>query len=255
MHPSMYDEIAGGFYNLRQRIKCDKRLLEKPASDGEFSDPSGGAQGDLPDTVPIPLGPRHQADVPEWTGKTYESDSKWLGTQIWPLKTVNSRLLEREPIGKGRQDSCGCQVQGSIECVRFHISEKRSKLKLELGVAFYQWNLHKAGEAVGNFWTQHDEKKFKDVVKSNPASLDRCFWDDIFKAFPKNSRENLVSYYFNVYLLQRRAYQNRHTPDNIDSDDDESEYTPLKKVFGHRSDSITLLSPKKPQTKPHTKGK
>jgi hypothetical protein len=149
-------------------------------------------------------------------------------------------------------------VQGSVECVRLHIIEKRSKLKLELGVAFYQWSLDKVGEEVGRWWTQQEQKKFKDAVKSNPASLDRFFWDNIFKTFPKKSRENLVSYYFNVFLLQRRAYQNRHTPDNIDSDDEESEFTSLRGIFGHQTNkpnSITILSPKKPQTKPHTKGR
>ncbi|KAK7394745.1 hypothetical protein VNO78_15282 [Psophocarpus tetragonolobus] len=279
VHPSMYDDHVGSVYNLRQRLKCDKRvLLGNATTDGVSSASSGGTPGGLERTpsshakdraekqlsdsctarssldryarVHIPLGPNHQAKVPQWTGMTYDSDSKWLGSQIWPpLKAVNSnRLLEREPIGKGRQDSCGCQVQGSVECVRFHIALKRSKVKLELGEAFYQWNLHKVGEEVRVSWTEQEEKKFEDVVKSNPASLDKCFWDHLFKTFPKKSREDLVSYYFNVFLLQRRAYQNRHTPDCIDSDDDESEFTPLRKVFGHqtqKSCSFSLLSPKK----------
>ncbi|WJX82965.1 hypothetical protein P8452_65664 [Trifolium repens] len=274
MHPCMYDDNLGTNYNLRQRIKCDNGLLagksssalqRTPSSDTENSAKkklfdSGDSQSslDTPPTVNIPLGPNHQTEVPEWTGTIYESDSKWLGTQIWPLKTVKSKFLEWEHVGQGRQDSCSCQVQGSVECVRLHIIEKRSKLKLELGVAFYQWSLDKVGEDVGRWWTQQEQKKFKDAVKSNPASLDRCFWDNIFKTFPKKSRETLVSYYFNVFLLQRRAYQNRHTPDNIDSDDEESEFTSLRGIFGHQTNkpnSITILSPKKPQTKPHTKGR
>lgn len=279
MHPFMYDDHpgAGATYNLRQRFKCDKRLLVgKSASDGVFSDSSGGTQGGLDRTpsphtedrakkrlldsildtcgsVHIPLGPAHQAEVPEWTSMTYECNSKWLGTQIWPpLKTSDSKLFERDPIGMGREDSCGCRVQGSVECVRFHIAEKRAKVKLELGVVFYQWNLDKTGEEVRRLWTQQEEKKFKDVVKSNPASLDRCFWDHLFKTFPMKSREDLVSYYFNVFLLQCRAYQNRHTQDNVDSDDEESEFVPLRNVFGHQTQKscrFTLLSPKKPQTK------
>nr|KYP64227.1 hypothetical protein KK1_018818 [Cajanus cajan] len=275
MHPSMYDDRVGAVYSLRQRLKCDKRHLSgNSKSDGVSSASSGGSEKtpsphveDCPEKhlldsctarssrdkcvrVHIPVGPNHQAKVPKWTDMSYESDSKWLGTQIWPLEKVNSKLLlvERDPIGKGRQDSCGCQVQGSVECVRFHIAKKRSKVKLELGEAFYLWNLHKVGEEVRGSWTEQEEKKFIDVVKSNPASLDKCFWDHLFKTFPMKSREDLVSYYFNVFLLQRRAYQNRHTPDNIDSDDDESEFTPLRKVFGHqtqKSRSFTLLSPKK----------
>nr|KYP64228.1 hypothetical protein KK1_018819 [Cajanus cajan] len=249
MHPSMYEDRVGGVYSLRQRLKCDKRLLSgNSKSDGVSS--SIGTHGDKCARVRVPVGPKHQAEVPKWTDMTYESDSKWLGTQIWPLEEVNSKLLvaERDPIGKGRQDSCGCQVQGSVECVRFHIVKQKSKVKLELGDAFFRWDFHKAGEEVRGSWTEQEEKKFKDVVKSNPASLDKCFWDHLFKTFPTKSREDLVSYYFNVFLLQRRAYQNRYTPDNIDSDDDESEFTPLRKIFGHQSQksrSFTLLSPKK----------
>lgn len=270
MHPSMYDDNLGVNYNLRQRIKRDNGVLVGKSASILQRTPDSEAKEklldscvpesilDAPPTVNIPLGPNHQAEVPEWTGTTHKSDSKWLGTQIWPLQIVKSKLLEGDPVGKGRQDSCRCQVQGSVECVRFHIAEKSAKLKLEIGVAFYQWNLDKAGEEVRRCWTPQEEKKFKDVVKSNPASLDRCFWDDIFTTFPKKSRESLVSYYFNVFLLQRRGYQNRHTPDNIDSDDEESEFTPLKGAFGHQTDksnSFTLLSPKKPQPTPHIKGR
>ncbi|XP_047156351.1 AT-rich interactive domain-containing protein 1-like isoform X2 [Vigna umbellata] len=278
MHPSMYDDRVEALYNFRKRLKCEeKSLLGKSTSDGVSSTSSKTktkARGHLERTsssrsedvvdkklldscsldkyarVHIPVGPNHQAEVPEWTGTTCESDSKWLGTQIWPPKFVNSKwcLVERDPIGKGRQDSCGCPVQGSVECVRFHVGEKRSKVKIELGEAFLQWRLNMVGEEVSSSWTDEDEKKFRDVVKSNPASLDKCFWDHLFKTFPKKSREDLVCYYFNVFLLQQRAYQNRHTPDNIDSDDDESEFTPLRKVFGHqtpKSRNLTLLSPKK----------
>ncbi|XP_052728379.1 AT-rich interactive domain-containing protein 1 isoform X2 [Vigna angularis] len=278
MHPSMYDDRIEALYNFRKRLKCEeKSLLGKSTSDGVSSTSSKTktkARGHLERTsssrsedvvdkklldscsldkyarVHIPVGPNHQAEVPEWTGTTFESDSKWLGTQIWPPKFVNSKwcLIERDPIGKGRQDSCGCPVQGSVECVRFHVGEKRSKVKIELGEAFFQWRLDMVGEEVSSSWTDEDEKKFRDVVKSNPASLDKCFWDHLFKTFPKKSREDLVCYYFNVFLLQQRAYQNRHTPDNIDSDDDESEFTPLRKVFGHqtpKSRNLTLLSPKK----------
>ncbi|KAL2330269.1 hypothetical protein Fmac_017850 [Flemingia macrophylla] len=284
MHPAMYDDRVGAAYSLRKKLKCENNLL-LGKSDGVSSTSSGRTQGSLertasphvedrsekplPDSgaarstrdkctrVRIPVGPNHQAKVPKWTGMAYESDSKWLGTQIWPLEKVNSKQLffERDPIGKGRQDSCGCQVQGSVECVRFHIAKKRSKVKLELGEAFYLWNFHKVGEEVRGLWTEQEEKKFQDVVKSNPASLDKCFWDHLFKEFPMKSREDLVSYYFNVFLLQRRAHQNRHTPDNIDSDDDESEVTPLRNVFGHqtqKSRSFTLLSPKKATDKKAT---
>ncbi|XP_061341308.1 AT-rich interactive domain-containing protein 1-like isoform X2 [Gastrolobium bilobum] len=283
MHPSLYDDHLGATYNLRERSKCDKKtLFPKPTSAVRSSSESSVGTGvdfnrtPSPHTedraekqflhssdvhsgldgcvrVIIPLGPNHQAEVPEWTGMTSESDSKWLGTQIWPTDKVNSRfLIERDPMGKGRQDSCGCSVPGSVECIRFHISEKRSKVKLELGLAFFQWNFDKSGEDVAKLWKDEDEKKFKEVVQSNPPSSESYFWDHIFPSFPHKSREDLVSYYFNVFLLHRRGYQNRHTPDNVDSDDDGSECGPLRNVFGHqtqKSRSSILLTPKKPQTK------
>lgn len=283
MHPCMYDDQLGATYNFRERLKSDKKLLfGKPASIVRVSsDSTLETQGNLErttsshtedsaekksldsstapsgldkcSTVPIPLGPNHQAEVSEWTGKTSESDPKWLGSHIWPSDKVNQRLLiERDPIGKGRQDLCGCQALGSVECVRFHIAEKRAKLKLELGVVFNQWNLDKVGEEVRQSWTVEEERKFKDVVRSNPPSLERYYWDHIFRSFPKKTREDLVSYYFNVFLLQRRGHQNRHTPNEVDSDDDESEFGPLRNVFGQQAQKPTssiLLTPKKSQPK------
>lgn len=180
----------------------------------------------------VPTGPQFQAKVPEWHGVTSESDPKWSGTHVWPLERTEHRILiERDPIGKGRQDSCGCQVQGSAECIRFHIAEKRMKVKLELGSSFYRMKLDKMGEEVELSWTDEEQNRFAAIVKSNPQSKDKCFWDQMFKAFHNKSREELVSYYFNVFLLKRRAYQNRFAQDNIDSDDDESETSfALKRV-------------------------
>ncbi|KAL4337197.1 hypothetical protein AHAS_Ahas12G0086100 [Arachis hypogaea] len=89
----------------------------------------------------VPIGPRHQVMVPEWNNggaASSESDSKWLGTRVWPLKDgMNPRVvIERDAIGKGRQDSCGCSARGLVDCVGFHIDEKKTKLKLELGKHF-----------------------------------------------------------------------------------------------------------------------
>lgn len=197
----------------------------------------------------IPYGPRFEANVPEWTGVASEIDSKWLGTRVWPLEKVEHRyLIERDPIGKGRQDSCGCEVPGSIECVRFHIAEKRLRVKLELGSAFYQWKFDRMGEEVKISWAEEEEKKFEAILRSTPPPLQKCFWDQIFKIFPTKSRADLVSYYFNVYLLQRRGYQNRVTPNNIDSDDEE-ESGLVTNGNGHEADkspNSILYSPKKP---------
>ncbi|XP_061962144.1 AT-rich interactive domain-containing protein 1 isoform X2 [Populus nigra] len=203
---------------------------------------------DLPITKRIPVGPVFQAEVPEWTMPACESDSKWLGTRVWPLETsINKFVIEREPIGKGRSDSCGCQVPKSIKCVRFHITERRLRVMRELGEAFNQWRFDKMGEEVKHSWAVEDRKKFGAIVRSNPLSLDKCFWDEIFRCFPSRRREDLVSYYYNVFLLQRRANQNRSTPDSINSDDDESECELVN--YGSRREAVnspgSLLSAKK----------
>lgn len=287
MHPCMYDD-QGSSYNLRERFKC--RKLEKTMSEGRACSESSASQSDLdknlctegmedgfdkhlPGTtdlstadsaidkyasaldkyVPkrIPWGPRFEANLPEWTGVASESDPKWLGTRVWPLEKVEHRyLIERDPIGKGRQESCGCEVPGSIKCVRFHIAEKRLRVKLELGSAFYQWKFEKMGEEVKISWTEEEERRFEAILRSNPPPLQKCFWDQIFKIFPTKSRADLVSYYFNVFLLQRRGYQNRFTPNNIDSDDEE-ESGLVTNGIGHEADkspTSILYSPKKPHT-------
>ncbi|CAI8607558.1 unnamed protein product [Vicia faba] len=263
MHPCLYDDAAATAYNLRERLKHDKKLLvEKPRSASQSSSNSSSDERvakHLRDSASTPssyeiwadacicVGESYQARLPEWTGNAYESDPKWFGTQVWPtLEPVDSRfLIERDPIGKGRQESCGCAVSGSIDCVRFHISERKAKMKLELGAAYYQWQFDKVGEDVRHLWTDEDERKFTEVIQSNPPSSARHFWDHIFRAFPNKSSAALVSYYFNVYLLQRRAYHSRHTADDIVSDDEES-VRKLKSVFGHqKSRDSVFLSPKK----------
>ncbi|GJW46904.1 retrovirus-related pol polyprotein LINE-1 [Tanacetum coccineum] len=178
----------------------------------------------------------YQAEIPEWTPKTYKCETKWLGTRVWPLEeTVKRRSqIERERIVKGRQSSCGCEFEDSLECVRFHISEKRYKVRLELGPAFANWKFDTMGEEVLLNWTMHEEKKFAKLIKLNPESSGRSFWYELMTHFKNKSKAILVSYYFNVYLLRRRAHQNRTDPSNVDSDDDE-----LEKVEG----SI-LCSPK-----------
>ena len=127
----------------------------------------------------------------------FTSDSKWLGTQVWPLKYNEKKpATVTDFIGKGRQYfTCSCQVQGSIECVRFHIAEKRMKLKLGLGTAFYHWGFDRMGEEVSLQWTEQEEKKFKDLMRSNLPSQIRWVWN-------KKTRRNLVSYYFNLFLIQ-----------------------------------------------------
>ncbi|CAK9164244.1 unnamed protein product [Ilex paraguariensis] len=79
----------------------------------------------------IPVGPRFQADVPDWIGHIGDSElntSRWLGTRTWPVK---GSCLETNcnAIGRGRPDFCSCITPGSIECVRRHVTDKRSELQ------------------------------------------------------------------------------------------------------------------------------
>lgn len=253
----MYDDHLGSSYNLRERQRLEKQLstmsesgacsLSSPSSDMSKSSPG------MEDHIEVRLGSKYQAHVLEWTGESSESDLKWLGTRDWPLEKQEHRyLIERDPIGKGRQEYCGCQIPGSIECVRFHTAEKRLRVKRELGSAFYHWKFNEMGEEVGLPWTTEEEKKFKAIIKSNPPSLGKTFWDDIIESFPKKSWRELVSFYFNVYLLQRRGYQNRFTPNNIDSDDEDLESGTAINGFGHEepnSSKSILKSPHKPHGK------
>ncbi|XP_010508070.1 PREDICTED: AT-rich interactive domain-containing protein 1-like isoform X2 [Camelina sativa] len=238
MHPSMYDDSAGPGYNLRVRLSYDG---------SQFNDKNSSDEEDRP--CPL-VGSEFQADVPEWTDITPESDSKWLGTRIWPLTKEQSKkslLIERDRIGKGREDSCGCQSPGSIECVKFHISAKQDKLKLELGPAFYMWCFDVMGEGILQYWTDIELKKIKSLM-SSPPSLSQAFFDQAKTILPSKSRGKIVSYFYNVTLLQYRANQSRTTHD-IDSDTDQY-FTGAKEKENPTPEANTsqkpgLLSPKK----------
>ncbi|OMO93187.1 hypothetical protein CCACVL1_06594 [Corchorus capsularis] len=134
-------------YNLRERSSCSKKQRQDYSLENH-SDLDIYRVG-IDKHCAVPIGPLFQAEVPKWTGVASESDSKWLGTRVWPLdKKELKNLVEVDRIGKGRQDSCGCPLQGSLECVKFHVGERRRKLKLELGSAFNQWKFDKMGEEV-----------------------------------------------------------------------------------------------------------
>ncbi|KAL5729758.1 hypothetical protein ACHQM5_002661 [Ranunculus cassubicifolius] len=187
----------------------------------------------------VPIGPRHQAEVPEWTGIAVESDPKWLGTLHWPLKSGQQNSHSEGSIGQGRQTSCECRVPGSVKCVRFHISEKRIRLNSELGLVFYTWRFNHMGEEVSLSWTEEEEQKFKAIMSLNRFSTGRTFLEQLHRCFRTKRWTSLVSYYFNVFVLRRRTYQNRITPGNIDSDDDESEFESLSNGFGHESVTVS----------------
>lgn len=254
MHPSMYDED-----NLdrqaSEKVRCSKRASltksilcsccnastvtkskvnsqkagvrnsPKESVAVSIEIPTLESQGPNSCGVPaekqVSIGPLFQAGVPEWTGLPLKSDSKWLGSKMWPPEDGrNKSIAESDPVMMGRQHKCYCQFPYSVECVRFHIAEKRYKLKRELGLLFYHWRFDRMGEEVSLSWTREEEKRFKDA-KSAHAAVRNKFWNNASRFLPTKTWEKLVSYYFNVFLLQRRSYQNRVTPNDINSDDDE----------------------------------
>ncbi|CAN0824920.1 AT-rich interactive domain-containing protein 2 [Linum grandiflorum] len=245
MHPCMYEDNSGTSYNFRDRSKSRRNLVSggRPARrlfpPGTQSEPDsytpGTYSGDSssseykhiiyrPTKKAIPVGPAFQADLPKWVGATSKNEpQKWLGTQVWPLLSLPSKdIIERDPIGKGRQDSCGCPSPGSEECVRFHVKERNLKLKRELGTAFYIWGFNKMGEDVRLCWTEEEQKKFMAIASGITRASGRNVIDEVAKKFPRKRREDLVRYYFNVFLLWRRANQNRFTPDVIFTEDEDS---------------------------------
>lgn len=186
----------------------------------------------------VPLGSAHQASIPLW-GKhvnknkldlteninpsTDDGDSKekLMGTCVIPMPDSNLSTDKGCYAGYGRT-ACDCLDSGSIRCVRQHVMEAREKLRKSIGDdKFVNLGFSDIGEEVAYKWTEEEEQIFHEVVYSNPASLGRNFWKHLSMVFPSQSKRELVSYYFNVFMLWRRAAQNRSKFLDIDSDDDE----------------------------------
>jgi hypothetical protein len=166
------------------------------------------------------------ADVPDWTGNTplpYDEPHvlRFLGQPL--LTPESNEALDAYIIGKGRPDKCSCQLPGSVACVRFHVTEKRIKLKRELGSAFYAMGFDRVGEDAALTWRKDEEKKFNGIIQNNLPSSKYGFFEEVFADMGSKGRKGLVSYYHNVFQVRRRAYQNRLTPNDVDSDDDSLE--------------------------------
>ncbi|EOA20252.1 hypothetical protein CARUB_v10000553mg [Capsella rubella] len=262
VHPSMYDEdnndeklLARSRYNMRSP-KLSKRRYSSCSSYGRFvsrlmksrlcreeedlieeeTSEAIDLQEENAEDIPkrkVCIGPRYQAQLDEWTEGGVDSDSKWLGTRVWSPPENNEALdqLQRgdDLAGKGRPGSCSCDARlpYSVECVRLHIAENRKELKGELGDVFFLWKLDKLGEEVCLGWTEREEKRFKDMIIADPF-----FWKNTVKYLPGRKRKQLVHYYFNVFLINRRRYQNRVTPTDVDSDDDTKTFGSVGGRFG-----------------------
>ncbi|CAN6550448.1 unnamed protein product [Malus baccata var. baccata] len=202
---------------------------------------------DLSPRKQVPVGPDHQARIPLWSGrmkstdqkdeiynnhislqslesgKTVNNDSeeKLLGTCVIPMPDSNLSALECDKVGFGRTD-CSCLDAGTVRCVRQHVMEAREELRRTLGnEKFVKLGFCDKGEEVARRWSEEEEQAYLEVVYSNPASLGRKFWKQLSAVFPSRSKRELVSYYFNVFMLRRRGTQNRSSILEIDSDDDE----------------------------------
>lgn len=185
----------------------------------------------------IPIGGHFQAHIPPWTGKVPQEregspctddqscsllSELFSGVRVWPLSDSNiaSDIVN---VGKGRPLQCACARPMSIECVKMHVAEEKERLKGELGEAFNSWGFDDMGESVATRWTDKEEHAFNAAVRMNLSSMGKNFWDELPSALPLKTVKELVSYYFNVFVVRRRAIENRIMPDSIDSDDDERE--------------------------------
>ncbi|ONK60249.1 uncharacterized protein A4U43_C08F15980 [Asparagus officinalis] len=189
----------------------------------------------------VAIGQGHQAIIPAWRSKSFPDScrdgpgastsaghiltdddlgDKWTGHCVMPMPESTSLSLVVS-LGHSKFDCC-CLDEGSIRCVRQHVMEAREELRSILGhERFVDLGLCDMGEDATLGWTEEEEQLFRDVVASNPASLGKNFWDDLPRVFPSKSSKELVSYYFNVFMLRKRAEQNRSDPLNVDSDNDE----------------------------------
>ncbi|CAK7338583.1 unnamed protein product [Dovyalis caffra] len=202
---------------------------------------------DYPFQKPVSVGPEHQAYVPEWDSQASSTSLNQLDESNLQVALAHSsspgvmidggyeeNLMGTCVLSMPEQEAsadycygatkgdCGCPDAGSIRCVKQHVSEARLKLRQNLGEEIFEGlGFCDMGEVVANKWTAEEEKTFHEVVLSNPVSLGKNFWDNLSVTFPSRTIMELVSYYFNAFMLRKRAEQNRFDPLNIDSDDDE----------------------------------
>ncbi|XP_022728587.1 uncharacterized protein LOC111284132 [Durio zibethinus] len=188
-----------------------------------------------PPRKPVLVGPNYQADIPEWDSQVARNTSndsdvtetaagrcenELMGTCIIPMPALESSAYD-DNIGSGRTN-CSCEDKGSVRCVRQHIQEAREELRRSLGhERFMELGFCDMGELVAEKWSEEEEQLFHQVVFSNPASLGRNFWDSLASVFPYRTKEDIVSYYFNVFMLRKRSEQNRCDSMSINSDNDE----------------------------------
>uniref|UniRef100_A0A5B6YKP6 Myb-like domain-containing protein n=2 Tax=Davidia involucrata TaxID=16924 RepID=A0A5B6YKP6_DAVIN len=182
----------------------------------------------------VPLGRNHQAEVPVWDPQVNKKCSlvfehlveddvgeKLMGACLIPMSEKKSFVDEGVDTGDGTTD-CSCTDGGSARCVQQHVKEARKRIRETIGhEKFVELGFHDMGEEVAQKWTKEEEQVFHEVVYCNPVSRGKNFWELFSVMFPSRTKKELVNYYFNVFMLRRRAVQNRSNLLDIDSDDDE----------------------------------
>lgn len=180
------------------------------------------------------VGPQYQAVLPPWNasgdGKElscssniseHSREQKLMGACIIPMQALNDSSIDGVKVGGGRSN-CTCPDKDSMRCIQQHIKEAREKLRETIGhEGFAELGFNDMGDEVAFKWTPDEEQVFHNIVFSNPVSQGRKFWKVLKAAFPTRTKRELVSYYFNVFMLHKRAVQNRSYVLEIDSDDDE----------------------------------
>ncbi|XP_057521107.1 uncharacterized protein LOC130801305 [Amaranthus tricolor] len=182
---------------------------------------------DHPPRKRVPVGPDHQAEIPSWGTEVNGTTLDGLGSTelggycIMSISKTEPLPYNGEKFGDGRTD-CDCLDQGSVRCVWQHIAEARDKLRRTLGEdIFMQLGFNDMGEVVADKWSEEEQQLFHEAVYANPVSSGTNFWNVLSAVFPSRTKMEIVSYYFNVFMLRKRARQNRCDSMNIDSDNDE----------------------------------
>ncbi|CAN8275582.1 unnamed protein product [Cochlearia groenlandica] len=211
-----------------QTIDCSNQPDHEDIRDKTPKDVTSGSNKARPF---IPTGPGFQAEIPIWIaptkkGKFYGSpgDSntlRWLGTGVWPTFSLKKKA-QHKGVGEGRHDSCSCPSPGSSSCIKQHKKETRENLEKELGCEFYTMEFDRMGEVVSNSWTTKEKQRFNSLAKKNPLKSCERLWEIASTAFPRKSEKNLISYYHNVFLVNRMRMLANSCGGHIDSDDDQN---------------------------------
>lgn len=176
----------------------------------------------------IPVGPRFQADVPDWTvpadkdNSNYEAsnseNSRWLGTKVWPIEIGNMKVSSRV-IGKGRPHSCSCRSPGTAVCIKRHVSDERLILQCDLGPAFVDWKFDEMGEQASKAWSSKEEATFESLVKRKQLH-GRKFLMHALQSLPQKTSKTIANYYFNVFIPRQLSLQNRSSNKLVNINDD-----------------------------------